>query len=140
MLKKEIVEQKEHDQEIRPEVYFGVLKPYGKVMGNNVFTHHQPNLEELVNTLHGFPKPVYWLTSESFTISPIVQGILSLHTVLKIKPTSSRTENEISIADLSHFFVEHAYQNAMIVISCNEKETKEYAVQIEEIIENLKRK
>lgn len=119
--------------------YFGYLKPFGKVMGNDVFTFHRPNTEELFNTLISFPKPVYWLTSANFSTSFPSKEQMNSISVFKLVNGNQKTEfNEISIDNLSVFFESIKNQKAMVLISCNEADERAFKNTIEQIILRLK--
>lgn len=134
-----LTEQERILQIDRSTSYFGSLKPLGKVCGNNLFTFHRPNLEELMNTLRSFPKPIYWLTSANFLLSKSTSEISDNISVFKL--TQEKTNNvlgNLSIADLAEFLTSHSNQKAMIVISCNEQDEELFGFKIDEIIAKLK--
>lgn len=134
----------EKEQKILPledvsNVYFGYLKPYGKIEGNNIFTFHRPNMEELSNTLRSFPQPVYWLTHPKFSISNMAKGLLKEVKVISFS-MQEKMASEVAIvaAQLIDFLKEKAGQKAMIVISCSEEEERIYGAELEKIILSLK--
>jgi hypothetical protein len=119
--------------------YFGYLKPFGKVIGNDVFTFHRPNTEELFNTLISFPKPVYWLTSANFLKDLSNREMMHSITVLKLIGGTQKAElGEISIDNLSDFFESIKNQKAMVLISCNEVDGIAFENTIEQVILRLK--
>ncbi len=130
------------NQQEETKVYFGFLKPYGKVLGNNVFTYNLPNMDELSNVLNSFPTPVYWITSSNFILSPSIQNILTEHHVLIIAndaASNSTTFPSIDLHLLKEFLEEKAHQNAMIIISCNEEHDAIFKETIDTTILNMRK-
>lgn len=120
--------------------YFGSLKPHGKVLGNNIFTFHLPNLEELANTLNSFPKPVFWITSDNFLMSPLVKNVLGIHNVIVISEEKTKQLYPVlNLHELQDFLTTKANLNAMILISCNEVDTEKYSALIDDIISTNKK-
>lgn len=121
---------------------FGTLKPLGKILGNNFFTYHQPNMEELFNTLRSFPQPVFWLTSANY-LKPAYLDSLGLdHSNIYIFPSDEFDKNRkvkyIDSTSLSDIFHNWVNQNAMVLISCNSKDEKLFGQTIEDTLKNLR--
>jgi len=144
-----MTEHKEEQKEVlstyqqeETKTYFGFLKPYGKVLGNNIFTYNLPNMDELSNVLNSFPKPVYWITSSNFILSPSIQNILAEHHVLiiaKNEEDQSMPYPSIDLYQLQTFLREKSNQNAMILISCNEEHDRLFKEMVDTTILNLRK-
>jgi|GEM_PF-4933278 len=131
------------EQKIVQQDQSGYLKPYGKVLGNDVFTFHRPNTDELLNTLRSFPEPVYWFTSAVYLRVPAMQGFISENSrrmyVFSEEPVSGFKDIlNIKMEELENTLKMISVQNAMILISCNSEEEQRYDDLIGELIKRLK--
>lgn len=125
------------------EERFGYLKPYGKVLGNDVFTFHRPNTEELLNTLRSFPEPVYWFTSSTYLHISTVQGFVTENSkqiyVFSEEPIFGFKDIlNVKMEELENKLKLISAQNAMILISCNTEDEQRYDELIGELIKRLK--
>ncbi|MBN9292990.1 MAG: hypothetical protein J0G96_03310 [Flavobacteriia bacterium] len=131
------------EQHSAPQEQFGYLKPYGKVLGNDVFTFHRPNTEELLNTLRSFPEPVYWFTSAGYLYVPAMQGFIAENKqrmyVFSEEPVSGFKDIlNVKMEELENRLKMISAQNAMILISCNTEDEERYDELIGELIKRLK--
>jgi len=119
---------------------FGSIKPLGKIMGNNVFTFHRPNIEELRNTLRTFPEPAYWLTSENFYKSSLMKSLsLTSKIVLFEKKIEPMAVDYVvkTIDEIANWFREIAHQDAMILFSLNQEDEQRFGNKLETILKQL---
>lgn len=131
------------EQKIIQQDQSGYLKPYGKVLGNDVFTFHRPNTDELLNTLRSFPEPIYWLTSAVYLRVPAMQGFIAENGhrmyVFSEEPVSGfKNILNIKMEELENTLKMISIQNAMILISCNSEDEQRYDDLIGELIKRLK--
>lgn len=133
-----IIQQNEVSAEFKKVDSFGYLKPIGKVLGNNFFTFHRPNLEELFNTINSFPEPKYWLTSENFLIHPWMKNITNTNVHILSSEKIEGKVPSITWNQLSDFFHEISNQKAMVIISLNQEDELQYAAHLTQMIEEIK--
>lgn len=131
------IEAKSH---VQGHQQFGFLKPLGKLVGNNIFTFHRPNLDELFNTLNSFPEPKYLLTSENHLFHPLMRSLHQVRTYIIGKERTNKISKHTWIAwdNLASFLHEIGSQNAMIVIALNTEDKQVHLEELNTIIEQLK--
>lgn len=142
MKKEEINKQDSKEdslKEIQRNDTFGSLKPLGKILGNNIFTFHRPNLEDLFHTLNSLPEPKYWLTSENFLLHPLMANI---HAVKKYILTDEFASSDYRVPqllwkDVHDFLWSIQNEKAMLIISLNEADEIKHTVQLNYIIKAL---
>lgn len=116
---------------------FGNLKPVGKLMGNNFFTFHQPNIEELFNTLNSFPEPKYLFASENILLNPMIRNLQKTE-IFVLTNSEIENGNHISWQHLGNLMEEIKSQNAMIIISLNQKDIVNHSENLNTILASLK--
>lgn len=75
----------------------GVIRPYGKLWGMDVFAWNNPQIDALIATIHAFPFPVVWLTPSNLMKTVLEYDATinaNIHSVIVYNNSAVKIERE----------------------------------------------